>query len=66
VMVYGFAALVTASVASFTQGERLPLVYFLACLSGWLPITLLGESTYHCRASRKWVLRHAPRDRGQS
>ena len=36
------------------------------CLSGWLPITLLGESTYHCRASRKWVLRHAPRDRGQS
>jgi hypothetical protein len=42
------------------------LLLFTPCLSGWLPITLLGESTYHCRASRKWVLRHAPRDRGQS
>jgi CheY-like chemotaxis protein len=38
VMVYGFAALVTASVASFTQGERLPLVYFLVIF----PVLVLG------------------------
>ena len=28
------------------------ILYILPCLSGWLPIMLWGESTYHCRASR--------------
>jgi CheY-like chemotaxis protein len=43
VMVYGFAALVTAFAGSFTAGERLPLIYFLVffpilvlCVFAWL------------------------------
>ncbi len=38
VMVYGFASLVTAFAASFTNGERLPLIYFLIIF----PVLVLG------------------------
>jgi CheY-like chemotaxis protein len=42
VMVYGFAALVTASASSFSSNERLPLIYFLVCF----PVLVLAVFTW--------------------
>ena len=42
VLVYGFAALVTAFSGSFSAGERTPLVYFLVCF----PVLVLAVFTW--------------------
>jgi hypothetical protein len=42
VLVYGFAALVTAFSSAFTAGERQPLIYFLVCF----PVLVLAIFTW--------------------
>ena len=50
VLVYGFAALVTAFTGSFSPSERLPLIYFLVVF----PVVVLGVFAW-------LVSRHSPR-----
>ncbi|MGE0849067.1 MAG: pYEATS domain-containing protein [Hyphomicrobiaceae bacterium] len=47
VLIYGFASLVTAFSGSFTQGERVPLIYFLVCFPVLVLVTFAWLVSKH-------------------